>query len=119
MAQNYTDINSKINQDNVQDSIAVKNSIKNILSTRIGSVPGHPEFGCGLTKYLFEPLDPFTSQMMKEEISYALERWETRIIIKEIQVTEDYDYNRLDVSLTYFIKSAQGIEQEYIMNFIR
>ena len=42
----YTDIDDNFNI--VTKDVAVENSIKNIIQTPIGSVPGHPEFGSNL-----------------------------------------------------------------------
>jgi len=115
----YIDINSNINQTNVSGESAIKNSVVNILTTEVGSVPGHPEFGSAVVKYLFQPLDPLTTEMIKVEVRYALERWETRVTIKDIIVKEDIDYNRLDVEIIYFIKVDRDVENTLLYSFVR
>ncbi|MHB8097998.1 MAG: GPW/gp25 family protein [Sulfuricurvum sp.] len=98
-----------------KDDIAVNNSIRNILSTDIGSVPGHPEFGSNITRYLFQQIDPLISAMVEEELRYAIGRWEPRINITSVVVEEDADYNRVLVRLNYKIKSdVKSSEYEYI-----
>jgi len=115
----YVDINSNLNQDNVSGETAIKNSVINILSTHIGSVPGHPEFGSNISKYLFQPLDPLTTEMIKAEVRYAIERWEIRVGIKDIIVKEDIDYNRLDIEIKYYLKNDRTTENSLIYSFSR
>jgi len=116
---NYVDINSNITKDNVTSQEAIENAIVNILSTNIGSVPGHPAFGSNVTKYLFEILDPLTKELIKTEIKYALERWEDRVRIVKVDVDEDADYNRIEVEMTYTLKIDKEAEESFIHTFVR
>ena len=94
---------------------AVNNSLQNVIGTAKGTVPGHPEFGCGVDKYIFELIDPFIEEMIKAEIEYAVERWERRCIIQEVKVVSDTDYNRLLIRIIYKIKTdLQSNQHEYI-----
>lgn len=112
---NYIDMSSKLGDEPVKNDTAVENSLQNILSTSIGSVPGHPEFGCGIDKYLFELIDPLVSQMIEEEIRYAINRWEPRVEIRKVIVIEDTDYNRIVIKITYSIKrDVENMEREFI-----
>jgi len=114
---NYTDLAGKIGAAPVKNEEAVENSLHNILSTPIGSVPGHPEFGCGIDKYLFELIDPLVSQMIEEEIRYAIKRWEPRVKIRKVIVIEDPDYNRLIIKIAYsIIKDKENAEREFVFN---
>ena len=112
---NYIDMSDKLHTDPSKNEGSVSSSLRNILSTNKGSMPGHPEFGSGISKYLFELLDPLTSQLIKEEVIYAINRWEPRVIINNIDVIEDTDYNRLLIKLKYTIKSdAENMERNFI-----
>ena len=118
---NYKDIpniintSSNIQMEYVDNNVAIQNSINNILMTSPGTMPGHPEFGCGIGKFLFELIDPLISKLIEEEISYAIVRWEPRIKISEITVIDDQDYNRLVAKISYFIvRDPNNIEREYI-----
>jgi len=94
---------------------AVNNALMNILTTVKGSVPGHPEFGCGVAKYLFEILDPMIEAMIEAEIKYAVDRWEPRVEIKRVDVKSDPDYNRVIIKLVYeLIGDVKGNEHEFI-----
>jgi len=112
---NYTDIAPKLNKERLKGADAVMASIGNILATPIGSVPGHPEFGCGMDKYLFEQIDLLTTHMIKEEVQYALGRWEPRINLIDINVIEDLDYNRIYIKITFeLVNEPDNPEREYI-----
>jgi len=114
---NYTDIDDVLikNKKFNDEEQSIKNSIKNILSTREGSMPGEPEFGSNLSSFLFETMDPLVIMQIKEEIQYAIERWEPRVIIDEIDVIENLDYNELIITLRMTIKYSNiGIEYKYI-----
>jgi phage baseplate assembly protein W len=94
---------------------AIKHSIHNILSTSPGSMPGHPAFGCGMDKYLFELIDPLMAKMIEEEIVYALKTWEPRVNVHKIDVIEDEDYNRLVIKIAYtIIRDPENTEREFI-----
>lgn len=94
---------------------AISQSISNILSTSPGSMPGHPAFGCGMDKYLFELIDPLMAKMIEEEIRYALSTWEPRVTVHKVQVIEDEDYNRLVIKISYtIIRDPENAEREFI-----
>jgi len=110
-----TDIPSRLNGTNSSGYEAINFSLQNVLATPIGSVPGHPEFGCGIDKYLFEMIDPLVTQLIEEDIRYAVGRWEPRVEIINVEVIEDPDYNRILIKLTYTIKKdVENMEREFI-----
>ena len=118
---NYIDMPSKLYNKKsgiakpVKGTEAVKNSIHNIIATPIGSIPGHPEFGSRVNKYIFELIDPAIKEMIKAEISYSLKRWEPRVDIISIEVNDDPDYNRVTIKMIYnIITDLQSNEHEYI-----
>ena len=112
----YIDIPDNIKKENVKTwEGAVNNSIRNIIATPVGSMPGHPEFGSGVSKYLFELLDPLTEELIKSEIEYAMDRWERRIKIITIDIISDMDYNRILIKMYYVIKNdPDRTEREFI-----
>jgi len=114
---NYNDIAPKLDSEPVKNVEAVMQSMGNILATTIGSVPGHPEFGCGIDKFLFEQIDLLTIQLIKEEVKYALGRWEPRIKVLDIDVQEDLDYNRVNIKIIfYIINDPDNPEREYVFS---
>ena len=120
---NYIDMPSKLtsrvgtNAAPVKNEIAINNSLNNIITTAKGSVPGHPEFGSGMGKYLFELMDPMLKESIKAEIEYAVKRWEQRVTIKNIEVKDDPDYNRLTIKVIYMINTdIESNQYEYIFS---
>ena len=63
----------------IKNDQAVKEGIINLLSTEVGTRPMHPEYGVDLSRYLFEPIDDITSDLITYNIELALERFEPRV----------------------------------------
>jgi phage baseplate assembly protein W len=59
----------------------IHQSILMILSTRPGTRPLEPEFGCRVHELLFRPLTATLQGQMSFFITQALERWESRISV--------------------------------------
>ena len=85
------------------DLKAIKQSIRNILLTRRGSVPGKPNFGSDLYNIIFSELDHLTMSIAKNYVSEALREFETRIDVKQVQVKQDIAFNKIiiDIYFTY------------------
>jgi len=112
---NYVDIPSNYKTGVLKNADAVMASLQNIIATPVGSVPGHPEFGCLMSRYLFEFLDPLIAQLIEEDIRYAVERWEPRVKITKVEVNDDPDYNRIIIAIYFTIKGdTQNQELKYI-----
>lgn len=82
---------------------AIKNSIKNILLTPRGSLPGKPRFGSDLYKVVFQPLDPLTMAIAKNYVMEALTEYEDRINVRRVEIRRDDAFNKLliDINFTY------------------
>ena len=82
---------------------AIKNSIRNILLTRRGSVPGKPRFGSDLYKIVFQPLDPLSMAIAKNYVMEALTEFEDRINVRRVELRSDDAFNKLliDINFTY------------------
>ena len=88
----------------VTDAAAINNSIKNILLTRKGSVPGNPTFGSELQDTLFEHIDHITTSLIENQIKEALARWERRISVINVTVKEVPEYNRVIAGIDYIYR---------------
>ena len=95
----YTDMNSTTS--NAFDASAINNAIKNILSTRIGSMPGKPTFGSNLHSIIFEPIDHITTNIIKNLVQEALYEWESRILVNGVTVSEVPEFNKVVASIDY------------------
>lgn len=85
------------------DLDSVRNSIINILQTKKGSRRMLPTFGCDLDTMLFEPMDDRTAHWIGTEILGAIEIWEPRVILQNINVYPSYDNNQYDIRVTFGI----------------
>lgn len=80
---------------------AIKNSIRNILLTPRGTVPGKPRFGSDLHKVLFGQLDTLTQTMARKYIISALSEYETRITVTKTSIVDSKEFNKLVVSIEF------------------
>lgn len=93
---------------------AIKQSIKNILLTRRGSVPGKPYFGSDLYNIIFQPLDHLTVSVAKNYVYEALQEFETRIEVQELEIKRDDAYNKIviDIYFSYTDSSFNASVEE-------
>jgi phage baseplate assembly protein W len=61
-------------------------AIRLILATSPGERPMRPEFGCAIAEFVFAPADAATAGLIAYEVRVALERWEPRIDLHDVQV---------------------------------
>lgn len=64
----------------------VEQSIYLILSTTPGERPMRPEFGCGLVELVYAPCDATTFGQIAVRVEDALDRWEPRIDVLDVDV---------------------------------
>jgi phage baseplate assembly protein W len=95
----YTDFNTV--SDTVTDAKAINNAIKNILFTPRGSMPGKPRFGSDLYKLVFSQLDHITRDLARRYVREALREWEKRIIVRNVDIKEVPEYNKIIIDIGY------------------
>lgn len=98
-----------------EDIEAIKNSIGNIWQTIQGERRMVPSFGGKSNNILFEQLDNYTLNNIKSLLLGALERWENRIIIKDIQTEPKEEENMIIVKLSFSIR-GQATDKIYNIN---
>ncbi|AIZ01975.1 baseplate wedge subunit [Escherichia phage vb_EcoM-VR5] len=84
-------------------SRAVKNSLLGIITTRKGSRPFMPEFGCDISNQLFENITPLITDTIKRNIVSAVRNFEPRISALAVGVTPVYDDNSIIVTVQFSI----------------
>lgn len=82
---------------------AVKNSIMGIVSTRKGSRPFNPDFGCDITNALFDNMTPLTEETVRTNVLSAIRNYEPRVYNVSVDAVADYDNNQLLVTITFSI----------------
>ena len=74
-------------------------NLKNLLLTRKGERPFQPEFGADIYSLLFEQISVELSTELEDSLRSDIEYWLPYIIIDEINIITNEDYNRVDISL--------------------
>jgi len=85
---------------------AVADSIRNIVKTKKGERVMNPDFGCGLHRLLFEPMDNETAALIGEEILDSIEREDDRVVIERILVTPNFETRHYHVAIDYYIRKV-------------
>ncbi|MDN5768037.1 MAG: GPW/gp25 family protein [Humibacillus sp.] len=91
----------------VSGSREIEESIRLILATAPGERPMRPEFGCAVHDYVFAPADVGTAGDIAYVVRVALERWETRIDLEDVDVRfDDVDLGTLYIDIHYSISGT-------------
>ncbi len=86
---------------------SVLQNIRLILSTPKGSDVHRPEFGSDLWKLLDKPLNALTVGKIKAELVDAIETWEPRAKVKEVQVLRDYPQAQAKIRLILEVEDRE------------
>lgn len=96
----------------------VKCSIHQILGTRIGSRYMLRTFGSRLPELLFEPIDEITVALARLYTIEAIEKWEPRAILNEVEVVINTDQNRVEIYGAYVVSNTD-IKDAFAIAFPR
>ena len=113
VSQSFKDVSMsfKVNPLN-NDLVALKNanaiarSVRNIILTSPGEKFFNPDFGSNVSKLLFENLNEVTALAIRDEIETAINNYEPRVSLIDVEVTPDFDGNSLDAKIKYRIVGA-------------
>lgn len=110
----YKDIGSKVSGDFKSDlnEDAIKNSIRNIILTRKGTVPGKPYFGSNIYNVIFELVTPLTLMLAKNYVTEALSEFENRIDLTDVDINFIEEYNKMTIDVYYSYALSSGIVQD-------
>jgi len=93
-----------------RDDEDVRQAISIILSTAPGERPMRPEFGCGVHDYVFDVLDAATLGQMETEVRRALERWEPRIDVVDVDFELDGSSDGpLAITIEYRLRATNDV----------
>jgi phage baseplate assembly protein W len=91
-----------------EDYKAISNSIVNIFNTSPGQKILNPSFGADLSRYLFSPITPETGQVIGNVILKALEMYEPRVNIDNIDIVADIDRQQYTINIYVKIISLEN-----------
>jgi len=90
-----------------RDETDIDQAMLLILGTAPGERPMRPEFGCGVHDFVFDTIDAGTVARMETEIRAALDRWEPRIQVTDIEFDLDYmDRGELVINISYRLRAT-------------
>lgn len=90
----------------------IRESIRVILMTELNERLYLPQFGGGLNRFLFEPNNATTRQLIRDRITKALARWEARIAVQTVNVEPDpQDQQSALVTIFYKLVATQASER--------
>ena len=92
----------------VEDVIAVKRSVKNLVQTNFYERPFQPELGCGVRELLFENFTPLTAVFLRDKIAEVITNYEPRVDLQSVKVDDDQDGNRLVIDIYFYIQGVPG-----------
>lgn len=102
------------------DADAVKQSVKNIVSTNRFEKPFEVFYGANITGMLFELADAGMGTHVEDQVKSAIEEYEPRARVLRINVFSNPDRNTLQVELLFRITSTeQEVELQTTVSRLR
>ena len=88
----------------------IRQSIMIIMGTEPGERIMRPDFGAGLTRFVFEPANTTTMALIQTRVHDALVDWEPRIEVITVKVTLDpNERNLLLIEVTYRVRATNTL----------
>ena len=84
-----------------QESAAVKQAVKNLISTNYNEKPFRPAFGGNIRDLLFDLADEFTETDAESRIRFAISTYEPRAVVLDVSARSVPERNELKVSVTF------------------
>ena len=119
VSQGFKDISMTFQSNPLtNDLIALKNesaiarSIRNIVFTLPGEKFFNPNFGTKISRILFENNDEISSSIIRNEIASSIINFESRVNLKDVIISTDFDRNEFNVIIVYEIIGADVPAQQ-------
>jgi phage baseplate assembly protein W len=91
----------------VTDDREIREAIRLIIGTAYGERPMRPDFGCAIHDFVFADADAATAGRIIYEVRLSLRRWEPRIDVDDVVVSNDeHDRSLMYVDVRYRIKNT-------------
>jgi phage baseplate assembly protein W len=94
----------------------LEESIRLILGTQYGERLMRPDFGANLKSLAFAPNNATTASLASYYVSEALARWEPRIEVLDVLVTNNAEVAQLEIEIRYRLR-ATAQEQALTLPF--
>ena len=92
---------------------AIINSMRNILTTRLGERPFEPDYGSKIYDTLFELVDVISLDAAASSAREALEFWEPRVEILNVIPISNPDQHEIELTIEFYIVGAvsEGVQE--------
>lgn len=101
----------------VSDTEDIRQSLEILLSTRPGERITRPDYGCNLSRLLYEPLTTGLTTYCKDIIRTAILYHEPRIRLIQVELTPHKEQQEvIDISLEYLVKTT-NTRNNYVYPF--
>jgi len=91
----------------VADDDDIREAIRIILETDPGERVMRPDFGAGLRRVVFEPINTSTMTLVQQRVEAALIAWEPRIDVQQVSVSaERAALGVLDIRIDYLVRAT-------------
>lgn len=105
---NFTKVGTQIADIKIAYDIdAVKNSLTALFSTYPGQRLLLPEYGISIRRFLFSPVSSGNARAIGELMNEAIEKWEPRVVVRELTMVPRIDDHRYDMTLDFYIPSLK------------
>lgn len=95
----------------VEGPAAIQQAIFLLLSTTPGERVMRPSYGCDIHQLVFAPGDDTTAGLAVHYVRRAIERWEPRVEIRELDAEIDpYTPGKLNIALKYRIRATLHVD---------
>ena len=91
---------------------AIARSVRNIVFTLPGEKFFDEDFGSRISATLFENIDDISADIIVDEITQSIERYEPRVDLINVEAFPNFDNNSFDVLIVYDIIGADVPAQE-------
>lgn len=97
----------------ITDINDITNSMRNILTTRLGERPFMPNYGSKIFNSLFELVDFISLDQAAASAREALEFWEPRVEILNVLPESNPDQNEIQLTIEFYLVGAvsEGAQQ--------
>jgi hypothetical protein len=96
----------------VEEHAAIRQAVLLLLTTLPGERVMRPEYGCELHRLAFSPNDDTTAGLAIYYVRRALERWEPRIQLLQVDAGRSpQEAFRLDITVEYRVRATQRGER--------
>jgi phage baseplate assembly protein W len=122
----YTNLDVRLNNRDrgdlyaLEDTDAIKTSLKNIILTDPGERFFNPKFGGGIRRTLFENVSEDTEFYIKTIVEAAIKNFEPRVNLIEVYVNAVPDDHLYHLSILFSVVNSPDVEKlNVILNRVR